>query len=294
MKTLFFIFSSVFVFFSYPYCQTNSEVVLKKITQQLKNDIVGTEFSNGIRGRNCFSLGNTIIFQYDVPDSWQAPISIKEDLISNLQKTGAAKTFYSNKINVNYYYFKGNLVEKKVSILSTELEDSNFKLSEFVEIRDHPKAKGVNLKLKLPNNWELKEGDRPNIVKKIVKDGSSYLIQVEELETFYSRKQSIEFLQNDETFSSFFAEYSRVFKNLKTINKSIVTIDSYPAAFYKFRGDIERLGLSFSIIANTWIVLYEDRLVFFQAMTEDSKSYSEVEKIFFLITNSVIFTDQYK
>ena len=292
MKTIFFTSSLFFIFLSNLYCQTNSEIVLKEITKQLKNEIVGTEFSNGIWGKNCFSLENTLIIQYNVPEYWQSPISIKEDLISNLQKTGAAKIFYSNNINVNYYYFKGNLVVKKVSIPYTELSDTNFEFQKYIDIKNHPKAKGVNLKLKLPYGWELKEGDRPSIVKKAVKGGNSYLIQVEENQTFYTRKQSNELLQNEEMFSNFFIEYSHIVKNMKMLNRSIVTIDSYPAAFYKFRGDVERLGLSFSVVANVWIVLYEDRIVLFQALAEDNTDYSELEKIFFLITNSIIFIDK--
>jgi hypothetical protein len=41
-----------------------------------------------------------------------------------------------------------------------------------IDLSGHTKAKGLNVKLKYPNDWEVKEGERPNIVKKFVKNYS--------------------------------------------------------------------------------------------------------------------------
>jgi hypothetical protein len=294
MKPIFLTLYFSIIAFSNAYCQSNSENALKKITQQLNNDIKNTEFSNGIRGRNCLSIGNTIIIQYDVPEYWQAPSNIKQDLISNLKATGAGKTFYLNNIQVVFHYFKGNLIVKKVSIEPNEFSDSNLLTGEFISIKNHPKAKGVNLKLKVPISWEVNEGDRPNIVKKIVKGGTSYLIQIRENATFLSRKQANEAIQDEEVINSFIKEYNNILKNPRILDKSIVTVDTYPTIYFKLRGDVERLGLNFSVIINNWIILYEDKFVMLQSMMEESVENSELQKIFFLITNSVVFPDQYE
>jgi hypothetical protein len=41
-----------------------------------------------------------------------------------------------------------------------------------IDLSGHPKAKGLSVKLKYPSNWEVEEGERPNIVKKFTKDYS--------------------------------------------------------------------------------------------------------------------------
>ena len=85
-------------------------------------------------------------------------------------------------------------------VLNLSLVGQNtFKLGEYVSIKNHPKSKGVDLKLRAPIGWELKEGDRPNIVKKFTKDGSTYLILIKENMTFFSRKMSREVLEDAST-----------------------------------------------------------------------------------------------
>ena len=44
---------------------------------------------------------------------------------------------------------------------STINSETNF------SIKDHPKAKGINLKLRVPVGWEIEEAQGPNIVKKV-------------------------------------------------------------------------------------------------------------------------------
>ena len=80
---------------------------------------------------------------------------------------------------------------KKVSVKSTEFSSYNFKLGDYISIKDHPKAKGVNLKLKAPSDWQIMEADRPNIVKKFVNDNSTYMITVKDYITFLSRKKRL-------------------------------------------------------------------------------------------------------
>ena len=63
-------------------------------------------------------------------------------------------------------------------------------LGEYLSLKDHPKAKGVNMKIKVPIGWEVKDGDRPNIVKKFIKGDNVYLIQIRDNITFFSRNKS--------------------------------------------------------------------------------------------------------
>ncbi|MDY0142846.1 MAG: hypothetical protein RBR97_13230 [Bacteroidales bacterium] len=275
------------------FSQTFSESDIKEFAEQVNRQIKGVDLGNDIRAKGCLSLGRTLIYQYDVPDYWEAPYNIKEELISNFKTAGAAKTFFLYDIDVVFYYYKGNSLAKKVSVKSNEFSTFNFTLGEYVSIKDHPKAKEVNLKLKVPVGWEVIEGDRPNIVKKFVNEGNTYLILIKDNVTFFSRKQIREALQEDNFVKEFVQEASSYLKSPQVIDQSVVTIDTYPAIQFKVKGNMERLGLTFSVIMNCWIVFHEDKIIILQSMGIDNPEFKALEQLYSLITNSVIFPEQY-
>lgn len=275
------------------YSQTFSESDIQKLANQVNQQIKGVEIGNGIRAKGCFSIGRTLIYQYEVPGYWEAPNNIKEEIISNLKTAGAAKTYFLNNIDVDFYYYKGNSLAKKVSVKSNEFSTFNIELGEYVSIKDHPKAKEVNLKIKVPIGWEVKEGDRPNIVKKIVNEGNTYLILIKDNVTFFSRKQMRESLQEDNFVKEFVQEASSFLKSPQVIDQSVVTIDTYPAVQFKVKGKMERSGLTFPVIMKCWVVFYEDKIIFLQAMGIDNPEFRALEQLYALITNSVIFPEQY-
>jgi len=275
------------------FSQTFSESDIKKLAEQVNRQIKGVDIGNGITAKGCLSIGRTLIYQYEVPEYWEAPNNIKEELISNLKTAGAAKTYFLHNIDVDFYYYKGNSLAKKVSVKSNEFSTFNFTLGEYISIKDHPKAKEVNLKLKVPVGWEVKEGDRPNIVKKFTNEGNTYLILIKDNVTFFSRKQIREILQEDNLVNEFVQEVSSSLKNPQVINQSIVTVDSYPAIQLKVKGKMERLGYTFPMIMNCWVVFYEDKIIFLQAMGINNPEFRALEQLYQLITNSVIFPEQY-
>ncbi len=286
-----------FLCFAFPsqkcFSQTFSESDIKKLAEQVNRQIKGVDIGNGITAKGCLSIGRTLIYQYEVPDFWEAPYDIKEEIISNLKTAGAAKTYFLNKIDVDFYYYKGNSLAKKVSVKSNEFSTFNIELGEYVSIKDHPKAKEVNLKLKVPVGWDVKEGDRPNIVKKFTNEGNTYLILIKNNVTFFSRKQIREALQEDNFVKEFVQEASSFLKNPQVIDQSVVTIDTYPTVQFKVKGKMERSGLTFPIIMKCWVVFYEDKIISLQAMGIDNSEFRALELLYTLITNSVIFPEQY-
>ncbi len=275
------------------FSQTFSESDIKKLAEQVNKQIKGVDIGNGITAKGCLSIGRTLIYQYEVPGYWEAPNNIKEEIISNLKTAGAAKTYFLNNIDVDFYYYKGNSLAKKVSVKSNEFSTFNIELGEYVSIKDHPKAKEVNLKLKVPVGWDVKEGDRPNIVKKFTNEGNTYLILIKDNVTFFSRKQIREALQKDNFVKDFVQEASSFLKNPQVIDQSIVTIDTYPTVQFKVKGKMERSGLTFPIIMKCWVVFYEDKIIFLQAIGVDNSEFRALELLYTLITNSVIFPEQY-
>jgi len=273
--------------------QTFSESDIKTLAEQVNQKLKGVDIGNGITARGCIAISRTLIYQYDVPDYWEAPSNIKEELISNLKTAGAAKNYFLYDIDVDFYYYKGNSLIKKVSVKSNEFSTFNFELGEYLSIKDHIKSKDVNLKLKVPQGWEVKEGDRPNIVKKFTKDGNTYLILIKDNMTFFSRSESEELLSDDSFVNEFVEESSSFLKNPEVIDKSVVTIDTYPSVTFKVRGKMERSGITIPMIMRCWVVFYEDKMVFLQSMGIDNAEFKALEQLYFLVTNSVIFPDQY-
>jgi hypothetical protein len=266
--------------------QTFSESDIKKLANQVNQQIKGLDIGNDITARGCLSLGRTLIYQYDVPSYWEPPVNIKEEVIANLKTAGAAKTYFLYDIDVDFYYYKGNSLIKKVSVKSNEFSTYNFELGEYRSIKDHIKSKDVNLKLKVPQGWEVKEGDRPNIVKKFTKDGNTYLILIKDNMRFFSRSESEELLSDDSFVNEFVEESSSFLKNPEVIDKSVVTIDTYPTVTFKVKGKMERSGITIPMIMRCWIV-------FLQSMGINNAEFRALEQLYFLITNSVIFPDQY-
>lgn len=270
---------------------------IKKLAEKGNKQIKSVDIGNGITAKNCLSIARTLIYQYEVPEYWEAPYNIKEEIISNLKTAGLAKTYFLNNNDVDYYYNKGNSLAKRVSVKSNEFSTFNLALGEYVSIKNHPKAKGVNLKLKVPVGWGVKEGDRPNIVKKFTNEGNTYLILIKDNLTFFSRKQIRSALQEDNSVEEFVQEFvqdaSSFLKNPQVTDQSVVTIDTYPAIQFKVNGKMERLGLTFPVIMKCWVVFYEDKIVFLQGMGIDNNEFRALELLYTLITNSVIFPEQY-
>ena len=194
------------------------------------------------------------------------------------------------------YLFSIPLFSQSNNIEKTIYKNINFSLStqigEYLSIKDHPKAKGVNLKIQVPVGWEVKEGDMPNIVKKFVKGDNVYLIQIFDNVTFYSRKQSRESIQK-ESFVSLIQKESSFLKNFEVLEQSIITIDTYPAIQYKVKGEIEQMGNKVSFIMKSWLILYEDKFIILQSMASNNLNFNENEQLYSLITNSVIFPEHY-
>jgi hypothetical protein len=195
------------------------------------------------------------------------------------------------------YLFSIPLFSQSNNIEKTIYKNINFSLStqigEYLSIKDHPKAKGVNLKIQVPVGWEVKEGDRPNIVKKFVKGDNVYLIQIFDNVTFYSRKQSRESIQKESFVSDLIQKESSFLKNFEVLEQSIITIDTYPAIQYKVKGEIEQMGYKVPFIMKSWLILYEDKFIILQSMASNNLNFNENEQLYSLITNSVIFPEHY-
>ena len=275
------------------YSQSISENEIKELAVSLTQKLKGTDVGNGVTVRACNAVGRTIIYQYDVPENWEAPENVKEDLIANFKTIGTAKFLFLQKVNVDFYYFKDNRIAKKVSINSNEFSTLNFKLGDYISIKDHPKAKDVNLKLKGPIGWEILETDRPNIVKKFVNGNNSYMILIKDNMTFLSRNEAKEMLSDKEFTDELINEAISYLKKPQILNQNIVTVDNYPTIEFTVKGEAERLGYKFGMVMKFWFIFYEDKMVSLQGGGLDNAEFKVLESLYTSITNSVVFPEQY-
>lgn len=275
------------------FSQSFTENEIKTLAQQINVKTKGLDLGNGITVRGCFALERTLVYQYDVDEFWYPPKNMKDELIANFKEAGNAKIFFNNDIDVDFHYYFGNKLQKRISIKSNEFSNLNFELGEFISIVGHPKAKGVNLKIKPPIGWQVEEGDRPNIVKKFVYENNSYMIITKDNYTFLSRNETKELLDDNEFIDGFLSESTSVLKNPVILNKEIVTIDKYPTLVFTFKGGMERSGIKLEMISKNWVIFYEDKVIFLQSGGLNDNNFKPLESLYNLITNSVIFPEQY-
>lgn len=266
---------------------------IKKLAAKINSEIKGVEINEHISARGCIAIGRVLIYQYDVSKEWYPQKNMKDIIIANYIESGISELYYNNDIDVDFMYYTGNKLRKRLSIKSNEFTTLNFKLGDYVSIMGHPKAKGVNLKLKQPTGWEIKEGDRPNVVQKFVYKTNTYLILIKDNMMFFSRNEAKELLADEDYVNEFLYESNTFLSDFNIINHKLVTVDTYPALEYTVEGSNERSGLKLNLIMKTWLIFFEDKIIFLQCMSADKKEFQKLETLYNLITNSVIFPEQY-
>jgi len=107
--------------YSISFSQSLSESDIKKIAQKTNNKIKGVEIGNGITARGCLAIGRTLAYQYDVSNDWSPSLNMKEDLMENFKEAGISEVYFNNDINVDFYYYYGNKLRKKISIKSSSV-----------------------------------------------------------------------------------------------------------------------------------------------------------------------------
>ena len=165
-----------------------------------------------------------------------------------------------------------------------------------VSVSGHKKAKGVDLQIKYPYGWELEEGNRPNIVKKFTRNGSSYMIIINEGETFFSRKEVAKLLEDEkEEFVKTMINglESDVYSSLEVLEYKIVNVDLYPSLQVQYKGFISNtvMNVKTRFCTTSWTIIYEDKVVTLMGV-DITKDFSN-QNLFRLITNSVMFPEQY-
>ena len=101
-------------------------------------------------------------------------------------------------------------------------QDSYYMDKDYAVFQRHPKAKGLDFKIKVPSGWILEEGTRPNVVCKLTQGTSSFIIIIRQNVTFFSRNQGKKFMDS-EGFAERYLESSG-----RMVDPKIVSVTNAP------------------------------------------------------------------
>ena len=273
---------------------TISETKLKEIAEDASLQIEGVNFGGGVVGRKVIAVGRNLIFQYDVPANWQPYEGAKEQLISNLKESGRGDFYFNESIIVTYAYFKINSAATTITVNPQEFSSVTFELGKYISIKDHPKSKGVNLKIKPPKDWVIEEGNGPNIVKKFTKQNSTFMILTKNLETFFSRsahrsmysdKSSLKDFVEDAVLTSCHSQ--------ELIFYDLVTVGLHPADNVKNVCDRGMMGKKVTQFILIWNIFYEDKMGILMGMGSNKREFRELKKLYSIVAVTTSFPKQF-
>jgi hypothetical protein len=163
----------------------------------------------------------------------------------------------------------------------------------------HAKAKGVDLTIKYPADWNAAEGDRPNVVQKFVNPTSTALVLVG-TKTFPgetpSQEEVAEFLADRE------AVVDLVTPNSKALDFKFTKLEGEPAAIVEFLDARERAGIRVNSHVVCLIFFRGNIMVLVHGMVGDpsndpatvSKNFDSYRGLFTLMFSSIVFNDKWK
>jgi len=249
----------------------------------------------GVILQSMTTFGRNIIFTYEVPEDWYLLESAKEELIKTLSDK-EKYLYFDQQINLIYNYTRDNgLVGDKVIISYEEFDKKNdlLELGGYISYKNHPKAKGVNIKIKDPVAFEKNEGDRPNIVAKFFNKENflSYLIQINDGANFVSSSIFEELFSSKNDIENFAKKYTSSL-GIDYVSSKKTEIDNYPAIEIIYDKVLNIGDKDLPTRNVVWMIFYEDKFIYLYAAGDyqnfDTNYYTSL-----IITNSIVFEDQY-
>jgi hypothetical protein len=160
--------------------------------------------------------------------------------------------------------------------------------------REHPKAKGLDFKIKVPNGWILEEGTRPNVVCKLTQGTSSFIIIIRQNVTFFSRNQGKKFMDS-EGFAERYLESSGRMVDPKIVSVTNTIVDTYPAKAFEiqYKMHVPVINQMYDFQSYLWAVCYEDLLISMHA-TALQKDFQSLSVRFYDILQNIVFLEHYE
>ena len=315
MKKLFII---ILVFFSQcSTAQSDEEIqsMLFKVSQKINESLPMTVDAD-TRMDSMISLSNrTIQYNYTLVNTEKEYFDkniidkvFYPTLLNDVKTNPGLKPFRDINITLVYNYRDKNgkfllkytfPPEKYKSVdsnlLSTINYNNDFNIKEFVDyvnLKDHPKAKGVNIKFRYPKSFERTEGARPNVVANFAHKTKNlnFNFVINNSPVYISRNEVKQIFEED---SDILAKELIEDLEAEFISSRYITIDTYQVLESIIKIKKEAITGE-TIISNVllWYIYYEDSVItiFGGSIDED---FEESKRLLRLIMNTIIFEEQY-
>ena len=171
----------------------------------------------------------------------------------------------------------------------------------FYNLSNHPKSKGLNYKIKVPQGWIQSEGDRPNIVQKwtpkTIFTPSDYIeIQVMvkyQPDNFKDiSKEEWEYILKYENGMKDWLQYVADVPHPTEIK--YFSIDNYPGVYHKTKIDASRLDKEYTVYMTTVYILMEKHVLSLNLFCVNKNIQEKYEFLFRSMCNNIVLLDQYK
>lgn len=293
--------------FGYIYGQEYSLAKIEKIYPELKGDILKSRLkfksSFGNAQKNIELELNKVMGDYF--NSYKSKIKLQlNEVLDNQSYDKEAVINFLKEVNNRA---EGNIESPiKETLLSYEYINSPHKeflngFTKTFQSKGHPKAKGVDFQVSVPESWLQEEGNRPNVIQKFTSENGkgfeSVILMVKNIpldEDYKITDQELDELFSNDGLKEFVPEGG------KYISGKPITIDRYKGGMLEFEQTLERLDLQIKMRGIHFITVIGHKMIFVQCMlgaligeinTDDE--FKKFQPLFRLIGNSIIIQDKY-
>jgi len=185
------------------------------------------------------------------------------------------------------------LVASLVTLYSCGISAS-VEFDEYLSLKDHPKMKGVHLRIKPPKGWLVQEGDGPNVVKRFIGENGAYVILVKDLPTFATRNSYRDHYSDKKAMKKLIdSGMMACSAGGSILDYKLVTVARYPAIRAAYTCSMEKMGITMTIFTLSWSVFIEDKLVSFNGVTTSEQDFLDLTPTHMRTTLYAQFPEQF-
>ncbi|MCG2587780.1 DUF4339 domain-containing protein [Rhodohalobacter sulfatireducens] len=165
-----------------------------------------------------------------------------------------------------------------------------------------PKAKGVDLAIEYPTNWEAEEGRRPNIVQKFTSKNGDGLVTVNILIKDLPEEIAAELSEDDIYFLNDDDIWAETFNGTTRIDKGNAILAKQPSIWGEFAGTTKQVGVELDVHGLAFMMIKDKKMIQLLFMASPTNDNSKVEvkslfnhyaPVFHMMLISLDFYDRY-
>ena len=165
------------------------------------------------------------------------------------------------------------------------------------ETKGHPKAKGLSIAVRYPQNWEAREGERPNIVQRFEGEfGATSGLLILQINAMDGNVEN-------ECKGMTAKDWRETFEvpGISIVNPRTIHHENQPGAILEISQSTERAGTLMHGYSRVMAICYKSKLVIAWCGSSEPTSTTKVKNNMSLLSplcsqyfNSMVFLDKYK